>query len=138
MMSESCKLISKTPYSVQEIEYDSGFHGINKPKGIIKSNTKKKHFKLDNDLRATWRLIMLELRKRNGSYMSWNRGQNCIKKTLLHELAHTMCNHIRYRTSGNHQKDFHDNEKILLELGYNPSNELKELEDDIINFIRYQ
>ena len=127
VMSESCKIISNTPYVVQEIEYDSGFHGINKPKGIIHSGTTKKHFKLDNDLRATWRLIMLELRESDGSFMPWSS----IKTTLLHELAHTMCNHIRYRTSGNHQKDFHDCESVTKELGYNPSPKLKECEDQI-------
>ena len=135
VLSENCKLLSSTPYVVQEIEYDSGFHGINKPKGIIKSNTARKHFKLDNDLRATWRLIMLELRDPNGRFLSWSNGTHSIKKTLLHEVAHTMCNHIRYRTKGNHQEDFDDCERVTLELGKHPSPELAQIERRIKNVL---
>jgi len=154
VLSENCKLISQTPYVVQEIEYNSGFYGINKPKGIIRSPTKKKLFHLDNDYRATYRLIMLDLRRADGSFVEWDGDHDhTIKGTLIHELSHTMCNHITYRTKGNHQKDFHDCERVLLELARvkdparckspegalrvarSPSPELSQIEDIITNMI---
>lgn len=98
-----------TPHIFQEIGSGTLYEGINKPKNIIHIQHPPKLFSKDNQYRAEYRLIMLSLRTKTGNLRTWNK----IKRLLLHELAHTMCNHITYREEGNHEKDFDDCESIL-------------------------
>jgi len=101
-----------TKCTLQEIPRNNVFEGINKPKEVvynIKIDDLK--FDLDNEYRAGRRHIMLTLR---GPYKfkSWK----AIKRLILHELSHTMCNHIVYRDEGNHGKDFKQCESFLKEI----------------------
>lgn len=98
-----------TPHIFQEIGSGTLYEGINKPKNIIQLQQFPKLFSKDNQYRAGYRLVMLSLRTKSGNLRTWNK----IKRLLLHELAHTMCNHITYREEGNHEKDFDDCESIL-------------------------
>lgn len=120
-------LLYYTPYELQELPLNSGFHGLNKPKNIEYSK-ERGLFKLDDEYRAGWRLIMLELRDKDGNFIEWES----LRDTLLHELAHTMCNHCTYRTDGNHAKDFDEAEKRIRDYALNSNNpHLKVFEKDI-------
>lgn len=127
----ACQVFIETPHTVQECHHNS-FHGINKPKEIIKLYKTNNVFKKDNWYRATYRHVMLTLRtKKTGELKPWSY----LKNLLLHELAHTMCNHITYREEGNHEKDFDDNERFITNL-VNTVPELKSITKEIENFIR--
>lgn len=103
-------ILINTPYTLQEITKNSIFEGMNKPKGVYFKKCDL-HTLMDNEYLASSRHIMLKLRNESGKLMSWNYMRNLI----LHELAHTMCNHVIYRDSGNHQKkDFHKYNTFLL------------------------
>jgi hypothetical protein len=123
-----CIIFVNTPYTLQEIPKGNVYNGINKPKNIHwKTKNCKIQTLLDNDLLATSRHIMLELRHTNGDVKTWG-GKNGVKNLLLHELSHTMCNHITYRENGqynekfiyepgNHEKqDFYKCEKFLKDI----------------------
>ena len=100
-----------TPHFLGEMPLNDNFDGLNKPKKIVKLTIPDGlKFKRDTPIRAGYKLILLKLRNKNGSIIK------PFKKTLeliTHELAHTMCNHVTFRQEGNHEKDFHDNEKTL-------------------------
>ena len=99
-----------TPCTLQEIPEGTDFEGINKPKNIVSYPSGKKIFHKDNNYRAGGRHIMLSLRNKSGGLRSWTS----VKRLLLHELAHTLCNHCTYRESGNHEKkDFGKCESFL-------------------------
>ena len=99
------------PYIVQEIPENDVFEGINKPKHIQYTKYSR-GFPRDDEYITGYRLIMLKIRRKNGKLRAWNS----IKKLLLHELAHTMCNHCTYREEGNHQDDFKKSEEFLTTL----------------------
>lgn len=114
-----------TPHIIQEITPNTLFEGINKPKDIV--HVKKMHgFKRDNTLRAGSRHIMLTISTEKGNPRSWN----FVKRLLFHELAHTMCNHITYRTDENHEEDFDWCEDFITHLG-NKTKECIEIENKI-------
>lgn len=132
-ISPQCKILYTTICNVQELPNKSGFHGLNKPKDVYCYTNPDKLFALDNDVRAGWRLIMLELRDSNGDFISWND----IHDTLLHELTHTMCNHIRYRDEGNHSSDFKKAEKELRKFVLkNPNSRMKSLIKEMKEIIK--
>jgi hypothetical protein len=116
-----------TPFSLQEIPKNTKFEGINKPLFIVYSPKDGLVFKKDNKYRAGSRHIMLTLRNEDGSLKDWKH----IKRLLLHELAHTMCNHVTYREAGNHEGDFKKCEKFL-KLLTNKSEDIQSLEMEII------
>jgi hypothetical protein len=119
----SIDLICKTPIDLMEIGMDSRsriFEGINKPKDIVKIETRNlkgtllgdfDHERLDKEYRARHRLIILKL-KNGKSLRKWND----VKRLLLHELSHTMCNHLMYYNDRNHQQDFDICEKLLKDI----------------------
>lgn len=123
-------LLINTQYSIQEI-LPGDFEGINKPKYITQSLSNQNLFKKDNQYRAQQRHIMLTIRNKNNSLRSWKK----IKKLLLHELSHTMANHIVYREQGNHEDDFHQCEKLLTSIATHQIFHIPET--NIINFIHY-
>lgn len=99
-----------TPHTVGEMPINEKFEGLNKPKNIVKlSRPDGLQFKQDSDLRASNRHILLTLRDLNGNL----KKEKDIKKLIIHELAHTMCNHVTFRDKGNHLDDFKRNEKFL-------------------------
>ena len=93
-------------YKLSEMQLNTDFNGINKPRELYLSSdaplgSDKKH-------RAKWRHVFLTLRKRNGEFKSFNT----IMRLVIHEIAHTMCNHIRWRDD-DHNEDFEYYEKLL-------------------------
>jgi hypothetical protein len=118
-------LLCETPHYLKEIGTDSRsllFLGINKPKKIVhRRNTPTQNLtvinpnRIDSDYRASYRTILLKLKNNKGNIRPWNktRGDEGVKSLLLHELAHTMCNHIAYYNRENHLKDFKICEALL-------------------------
>lgn len=102
-------LFIKTPCTLQEIPNNTVFEGINKPKNIVIFSGDGLQFEKDNGYRAGNRHIMLSLRTKTGRLRTWSK----VKKLFLHELAHTMCNHVTYREAGNHEGDFVKAEQFL-------------------------
>ena len=99
-INESIIIIS-TPYNLQEIPKGSIFNGLNKPKKIHWKNVNcDLNTFLDNNFLAGYRHIMLQIRTNDGKLVQWE-GRNGIKKLIIHELSHTMCNHVTYRENGN-------------------------------------
>lgn len=122
-------ILAITPCSVQEITPNNKFNGLNKPYDIVKLDVPDGlKFKQDTSLRAGRRHIMLELVHKNGKRKKWGS----VKKLLLHEMAHTMCNHVTYREEGNHMDDFDDAEKFLTFI-VNRDNFIRQYEES--NFI---
>lgn len=105
-MMQKCIFFKRIPHEVQEIRVDNKtFHGINKPKDI-------QHYPnsiFRDQYKPGYRLIMLHLRSEGSGPIKWNN----VKKTLLHEIAHTLCNHCVYFEKENHLKDFNAAEKLI-------------------------
>lgn len=93
-------------YILSEMQLGTKFYGLNKPRNIYKSN--KPPIGPDNSDRASYRNVFLTLRKKNGTFNPWNK----IIKLVIHEITHTMCNHIRWRDD-DHGKDFKRAHKII-------------------------
>ena len=100
-------ILLSTPFQVQEMQLDTGFSGLNKPKGIVK--TRRNKVGPDGNLRAKSRVIFITLRGNNGKLKTLNQ----LKPLILHEITHTACNHVTYRDAGNHAKDFDKYHKFI-------------------------
>ena len=101
-----------TPHTVQEMPTNDVFDGLNKPKDIVqlfKSDGLSFLPISDSNIRAGCRHVMLSVMGNNGKMKTYKK----FMELLLHELAHTMCNHVTFRRKGNHLEDFHNNEKFL-------------------------
>ena len=88
------------------MQLNTEFEGINKPRNLYKSKTK---IGKDGLLRAGYRHIFITIRDSNKNF----NDINVIMKLVLHELAHTMCNHVTWRDD-DHNSDFIHCEKILI------------------------
>jgi len=112
-------LLLKTSFRLQEMQLekfqgDVLFEGLNKPKGVHIKKTAKKIGK-DGNLRATYRVIFLTIRNKNGKLKKIER----ILPLLSHELAHTALNHVKWRDD-DHGKHFNEIDKLILKhLRYN-------------------
>jgi predicted metal-dependent peptidase len=93
-------------YLLSEMQLNTPFNGLNKPKNIIQ--TSKEKIGKDVNLRAQYRDIFLTLRNSNGTFKDFNT----IMKLAIHEIAHSMCNHVKWRDD-DHGKDFQNAEKII-------------------------
>lgn len=107
------ELLIKTPFKLQEMQIpeDQGtieFDGLNKPKGVKRIKNAISIGK-DGKLRASRRLIFLKLRK---NYTGSQESSRFINSLLIHELAHTACNHVRYRDD-DHGPDFERCERFI-------------------------
>ena len=98
-------LIHPYNYLLSEMQIDTQFDGLNKPKNLYKSNNKLGE---DKYLRASYRDVFLRLRNNNGQF----RSNQSIIDLVIHEITHTMCNHVTWRDD-NHGKDFTDSENLL-------------------------
>lgn len=122
-----------TPCTIQEIPPNRTFNGLNKPKYIVKlvePDGLEFRDKEDINIRAGLRHILLTIQDK-GNLDSWKN----IKSLLLHELAHTMCNHVTYREEGNHMSDFKMYEGFLKKY-VNNNGRLKTFEDEIKQSIK--
>ena len=92
---------------LSEMQLGTMFNGLNKPRNLYNAN--KPAIGPDGSYRAGYRNVFLTLRERDGSFKNWNK----IMKLVIHEIAHTMCNHIRWRED-DHGKDFKHAEKMIM------------------------
>lgn len=92
-------------YLLNEIPEGTEFEGINKPRG---RHTLKSYVNIgpDKNSRASYRSVFLKLYNDPIRY----------KNLVLHELAHTAANHIRWRPD-DHGQDFKECEGLLTYLG---------------------
>jgi hypothetical protein len=107
------ELLLKTPFRLQEMQLedfqgDVLFEGLNKPKGIHTKKTAQSIGK-DGKLRATYRVIFLTIRNKNGKL----RKIENILSLLSHELAHTALNHVKWRDD-DHGRHFNEIAKLIL------------------------
>jgi hypothetical protein len=93
-----------TNYLLSEMKENTGFQGLNKPKGRIRSG--QEFVGADEDIRATYRHIFLDLD------ISTDRITDEDLELYVHELAHTGANHVRWRPD-DHKADFKSFEKLL-------------------------
>ncbi len=98
--------ISEIPINTKNIKK---FEAINIPRNRRYSN--KPPVGPDGVLRAEYRDIFFS------PFI-----ESDIVDTLLHELNHTICNHLRYRDAGNHKADFKRAESLIRQLYYTKNN----------------
>lgn len=91
---------------LSEMQLKTPFNGINKPRNIHITN--QENIGKDGNLRAGYRHIFLTLRDYNGNF----NNIDIIMKLVIHEIAHTMCNHVKWRDD-DHNDDFKNAEKII-------------------------
>jgi len=130
-LSHNIYLFIVTPCKIQELPENDGFDGMNKPRDIVIYPSRNKLFR-DNNLRAGYRMIMLKLReftKFTSHFVPWvatktkklsKDTKHSVKYLLLHELAHTMCNHVVYYDKENHLEDFKACESLLKDISNYP------------------
>jgi hypothetical protein len=94
-------------YLLSEMQLGTDFNGINKPRNI-RNNNKNELLGKDKRKRAEYRHVFLTLRKHNGSFKSFDS----IMRLVIHEIAHTMCNHVTWRDD-DHNEDFQHYEALL-------------------------
>jgi hypothetical protein len=103
----SCFLdIHPNKYLLSEMQLGTMFNGLNKPRDLYLSN--KPSLGKDGKYRAKFRHVFLTLRNSNGKFNDFDT----IMDLVIHEIAHTMCNHIRWRDD-DHGKDFKHAEKLI-------------------------
>jgi hypothetical protein len=79
-------------YLLSEMPHNTNFNGLNKPKMRYLDNDSPPIGK-DKQLRALYRDIFIDLDSRK------------LKELIIHELAHSMCNHVNWRPD-DHGEDF--------------------------------
>lgn len=95
-------------YLLSEMQLGTPFNGLNKPRNI--NITNKPINGKDGNLRAGYRDVFLTLRYPNGKF----KNINTIMKLVIHEIAHTMCNHVKWRDD-DHGNDFKHAEKLIMD-----------------------
>lgn len=98
--------IHPNKYLLSEMQLDTQFNGLNKPKNLYLSNDEK--IGKDGKLRASYRHVFLTLRNSKCNFNNINK----IMKLVIHEIAHTMCNHVTWRDD-DHGDDFEHAEKLI-------------------------
>ena len=93
-------------YLLSEMQLGTNFYGINKPRNLYNSN--KPPIGKDKTLRAGYRHVFITLRNKNHVF----NDKDEIMKLVIHEIAHTMCNHVTWRDD-DHGKDFKHAEKLI-------------------------
>lgn len=94
-------------YLLSEMQLGTNFYGLNKPKNIYNSN--KPPIGKDKTLRSAYRHVFITLRDSHGYF----NDKEKIMKLVIHEIAHTMCNHVTWRDD-DHGKDFKHAEKLIM------------------------
>lgn len=91
----------RSRYLLSEIPAGTKFSGINKPKQRYVDYNSPKIGK-DGHRRASYRDIFLDLKL----------SDKKLRELIIHELAHTMCNHVTFRPD-DHHADFKWAESII-------------------------
>lgn len=112
-LTPEIELLLKTPFRLQEMQLEKFqgtvlFEGLNKPKGVHTKKTAQNLGK-DGKLRATYRVIFLTIRNKNGKL---KKIEN-ILPLLSHELTHTALNHVKWRDD-DHGRPFNSLDKLIL------------------------
>ena len=94
----------RSNFLLSEIKPSTGFSGLNKPKDRILTNDV--FVGPDENIRAQWRDIFLTINPRTQNITPEEM------ELLIHELAHTGANHVRWRPD-DHNEDFTSFEKLL-------------------------
>lgn len=94
-------------YLLSEIPKYTKFDGLNKPKMRYRDKRLPPVGK-DGNGRALYRDVFLNLNKNNKN----------LEELVLHELSHSLANHIMYRPN-DHHADFHWAEKLLTKAWHN-------------------
>ena len=92
------KLFSETDHTFYELRPNSKFRGVNKPKNVHKCSHATEHVGVDGLLRAHDRYVFLVIPE---SLKEFN-------DLYCHEIAHTLCNHVRFRVDDHHGNEPHD------------------------------
>ena len=100
--------IHPNKYLLSEMQLSTQFYGLNKPRDLYMSN--QEPIGKDGKLRANYRHVFLTLRNNSGQF----NDINTIMKLVIHEIAHTMCNHVTWRDD-DHGKDFKHAEKMIMD-----------------------
>jgi hypothetical protein len=87
-------------YRVQEMQIGTMFDGMNKPKEV-KLNKYLPKVGADGKLKASYRVIFFQLRHPDDKIKKFNE----LFRLVMHEIAHTGCNHVRWRDD-DHGDDF--------------------------------
>ena len=93
-------------YLLSEMQLNTQFYGLNKPRDLYYSNLPS--IGSDGKLRANFRHVFITLRDSKGDFNKFNK----IMELVLHEISHTMCNHVTWRND-DHREDFKHAEKLL-------------------------
>ena len=94
-------------YLLSEMQLNTIFNGLNKPRNLYNSN--KPAIGKDKKLRASYRHVFITLRNSQGKF----NDKEKIIKLVIHEITHTMCNHVTWRND-DHEKDFKHAEKLIM------------------------
>ena len=94
-------------YFVHEMQKDQIFEGLNKPKNV-RINSYLPAVGKDGLLKAEYRSIFFKLRDDKNNLKTINE----LLPLVIHEIAHTGCNHVRWRDD-DHGADFKLFEKFL-------------------------
>lgn len=92
--------------SLAEMQLGTIFNGLNKPRDLIRTN--KPYIGKDKNSRAQYRTVFLTLRRKNGKFKS----NKSIINLFIHEITHSMCNHITWRDD-DHGEDFNHYENLI-------------------------
>ena len=94
-------------YYLQEMQTNTGFLGLNKPKNIHLNQYLPSVGK-DKLLKATHRGIFLQIRDSNSRV----KNISDLLPLVIHEISHTGCNHVRWRDN-DHGDDFYEFETFI-------------------------
>ena len=98
--------IHPNKYLLSEMQLETMFNGLNKPRNLYQTNKQK--IGPDGNIRAGYRHIFITLRYEDGNFKNLNK----IMKLVIHEITHTMCNHVRWRDD-DHGNDFKHAERLI-------------------------
>uniref|UniRef100_A0A6C0CS70 Uncharacterized protein n=1 Tax=viral metagenome TaxID=1070528 RepID=A0A6C0CS70_9ZZZZ len=119
-------LFANTHHTFFEI-VPSNFNGLNKPKNVHTCHAETVHIGDDANLRAHRRHVMLALPVEKPS----DKLYAFLYRLYVHELAHTLANHVRYRPD-DHNADFIYCENLL-----KPLLNVISFEENLRNIIDY-
>ena len=102
------KLFIDTPHVLMEIDpHDDQFNGLNKPKNVRRHNVKPHG--TDGNLRADKKCVMFRVRDQNMNRM---HSTESLTMLFIHEMSHTMANHVRWRPD-DHGEDFKIYQRLI-------------------------
>ena len=99
-------LFANTDHTFYELDKNPHFRGVNKPKNVHHCRNAKHKIGLDGLLRAHNRYVMIVI----------PQTAQELYDLYCHEITHTLCNHVRFRTDDHHgdkKEDFPQCERVV-------------------------